>query len=144
MVWFVVWTLLVLGTLAGAFLLGRHLWRAGTRLLREVSAAGATLGSSGDRISAAVAEAERNRVDTSPTLFDDPVLLRERVRARRLAAAARKAERHARYRATARTWEEPWLERRTAQTAEQRAARAVQARSTDRSPAGDLGNTRLP
>lgn len=39
MFWFTVWTLLVLVTLGGAFLLGRDLWRKGQALLAEVERA---------------------------------------------------------------------------------------------------------
>jgi hypothetical protein len=49
MVWFTVWTLLVLGTLGGAFLLGRDLWRKGGVLLAEVERAGGVAGKIADR-----------------------------------------------------------------------------------------------
>ncbi|MCZ2261628.1 hypothetical protein, partial [Isoptericola sp. QY 916] len=87
--WGWIWAGLVVATLVGAFFLGRHLWRTGVRALREASRAGEVLGSAADRISAAVAEAEAHRVDTSPTLFDDPVVLRERVAEGMIERAAR-------------------------------------------------------
>ncbi|QTE27834.1 hypothetical protein [Pengzhenrongella sicca] len=40
MLWFTIWTLLVLGTLAGGFFLGRDLWRKGKALLAELGRAG--------------------------------------------------------------------------------------------------------
>ena len=39
MLWFSVWTVLVLATLGGAFLLGRSLWRSAVALGRELSRA---------------------------------------------------------------------------------------------------------
>ncbi len=116
--WFWVWAVLVLGTLAGAGLLARHLWRAGVRVVREASSAGATLSPGAERVSLAVADAEGRRVDTSPTLFDDETELRERVRERRLARAGRRARRYERHRATWRAWARAsWLERRLAEKA---------------------------
>jgi hypothetical protein len=113
--WGWIWAGLVVGTLVGAFFLGRRLWRAGVRTMREASRAGELLGSAADRVSAAVAEAEAHRVDTSPTLFDDPVLLRERVAERRRLKAERAAVRRDRQAATWRRWDsESWLAARTA------------------------------
>lgn len=37
MLWFAVWTVLVLGTIAGAVLLGLRLWRSGKELLAQLS-----------------------------------------------------------------------------------------------------------
>ncbi|SKC71103.1 hypothetical protein [Krasilnikoviella flava] len=116
--WGWIWAGLVVGTLVGAFFLGRHLWRAGVRALREASRAGEVLGSAADRMSAAVAEAEAHRADTSPTLLDDPVLLRERVAERRRLKAERVAVRRERQAATWRRWDsEGWLAARTADKA---------------------------
>lgn len=39
MLWFSVWFVLVVGTLLGAFLLGRRLWRSGRDLLHELEKA---------------------------------------------------------------------------------------------------------
>ncbi|MGF0116808.1 hypothetical protein ACQFYA_10840 [Promicromonospora sp. Marseille-Q5078] len=123
--WGWIWAGLVVGTLVGAFFLGRHLWRVGVRTLREASRAGEALGSAGDRVSAAVAEAEAHRVDTSPTLFDDPTALRERVAQQRRRRAARATERRARQAATWQRWDaESWLSRRTAEKAGRAQARA--------------------
>ncbi len=144
--WFWVWALLVVGTLVGAFFLGRHLWRAGVRVLREVGAAGRALGSGAERVSLAVAEAETHRVDTSATMFDDVVVLRERVRERRLARAGRRAERRERHRATWDLWARTgWLERRQAEKAAN-AEKAGKAATGERSllTEGGLRHTRLP
>ena len=116
--WFWVWALLVVGTLVAAFVGGRHLWRSAVRLAREASRSGTTLGSAAERISAAVAEAEAGRPDTSPTLFDDPVTLRDGVAARRLARDGRRSVRRERHQATWQTWTGgTWLERRQAEKA---------------------------
>lgn len=121
--WWWVWAVLVVGMLVGAFVRGRGLWRSGVRLAREASVAGAALGSAADRISAAVAEAEANRPDTSPVLFDDPTVLRERVAERRRARAGRRVVRRERYRGTWSTWtEQTWLERRQAEKASARSS----------------------
>ncbi|MCK9793606.1 hypothetical protein M1843_07600 [Isoptericola sp. 4D.3] len=132
--WGWIWAGLVVGTLVGAFFLGRHLWRAARRALAEASRAGEVLGSAADRMSAAVAEAEAQRADTSPTLFDDPVVLRERVAELRRARAARAAVRRERQAVTWRRWDsESWLARRTAQKA---------ANSGNAAPAGPRRDTR--
>ncbi len=55
MLWFLLWTVLVLGTGALFFLIGRSLWRKGLALARE-------LGAAGDRIDAVL-----NRLDDRPT-----------------------------------------------------------------------------
>ncbi|MGW8568262.1 hypothetical protein [Isoptericola sp. NPDC055881] len=121
--WGWIWAGLVVGTLVGAFLVGRHLWRAGTRTLREASRAGELLGAASDRMATAVAQAEAHRADTSPTLFDDPVVLRERVAEQRRRRAERAAARRARQQVTAQGWgTERWLRRRTAEKAAQGAA----------------------
>ncbi|MFI2102401.1 hypothetical protein ACH436_03860 [Isoptericola sp. NPDC019693] len=123
--WGWIWAGLVVATLVGAFFLGRHLWRAGVRALREATRAGEVLGSAADRISAAVAEAEAHRADTSPTLFDDPVVLRERVARRRRLKAERSAARRERQAATWRRWGTgSWVAARTADKASHAALRS--------------------
>jgi hypothetical protein len=70
-------------------------------------------------------------------MFDDVVVLRERVRARRLAGAGRRADRRDRHRATWDVWARTdWLERR----------RAEKTGKTEKiGPVrGGLGHTRLP
>ena len=114
--WFWVWVLLVVGALAGAFFVGRHVWRAGVRLAREAGRAGELFGSAGDRISAAVDAAETARPDTSPTMFDDRAVLHARVAERRDARAGRRGARLERNRATWQVWTgSTWLDRRRAE-----------------------------
>ncbi|PZR52818.1 hypothetical protein DNL40_10685 [Xylanimonas oleitrophica] len=124
--WWLVWTVLVLGTLVGAFFLARSLWRKAVALGRELSAASAALGAAGEGIAVAVERAQAEAVDIAPTMFDDVTTLRERVAVRRRARARRAAVRHERHLVTARTWSlEAWLAGRQAQQASARAARAV-------------------
>lgn len=95
MLWFVVWTVLVVGTLVGAFFLGRNLWRKAAVLVTETGRAAAALGRLGD------ATAKAADPDSDPPLraqlFDDRAALRSRVdelRAARRERAERRAERH--------------------------------------------------
>lgn len=57
MIWFAVWTTLVLATLAGAFVLGRRLWRSGKALLAQLKETSAVL----DQLQVRVAELEAMR-----------------------------------------------------------------------------------
>ena len=128
--WWWVWSVLVVGTLVALFFVGRGLWRSGVGLARQASAASAALGSGAERISAAVAEAEANRPDTSPTLFDDASVVRARVAERRAERQVRRGARQERYRATWQVWTgRSWLERRQAEKAD----RAVFAPASSRS-----------
>jgi hypothetical protein len=50
MLWFLLWTVLVLGAAGVFFLLGRDLWRKSTALVRELTAATDRLTAIGDRL----------------------------------------------------------------------------------------------
>ncbi|WP_156250566.1 hypothetical protein [Pseudactinotalea terrae] len=63
MIWFVVWAVLVLGTLAGALLLGLRLWRQGKALLAQLSQTGEVM----DQLQARIEELEAAR-GPEPTL----------------------------------------------------------------------------
>ncbi|KLN34234.1 hypothetical protein ACFVSK_08575 [Cellulosimicrobium cellulans] len=94
--WFWVWTLLVVGTLVGAFFLARRLWRSVKGLGRELSRASqvaADLSARADELSRALEEAQPS---TAPTLFDDPVVLQERVDLLRAERAERRVLRRRR------------------------------------------------
>jgi len=94
--WFWVWTLLVVGTLVGAFFLARRLWRSVKGLGRELSRASqvaADMSARADELSRALEEA---RPSTTPTLFDDPVVLQERVDLLRAERAERRVQRRRR------------------------------------------------
>ncbi|GED08724.1 hypothetical protein [Cellulosimicrobium cellulans] len=94
--WFWVWTLLVVGTLVGAFFLARRLWRSVKGLGRELSRASqvaADMSARADELSRALEEAQPS---TAPTLFDDPVGLQERVDLLRAERAERRVLRRRR------------------------------------------------
>ncbi|WP_454729265.1 hypothetical protein [Cellulosimicrobium protaetiae] len=94
--WFWVWTLLVVGTLVGAFFLARRLWRSVKGLGRELSRASqvaADVSARADELSRALEEAQPS---TAPTLFDDPVVLQERVDLLRAERAERRVLRRRR------------------------------------------------
>lgn len=102
MLWFTVWTLLVLGTLAGAFLLGRDLYRKGRRLLAELDRASQVLGQ--------IAERGQERAAALDLTAPAPVDLTgpEPARARRALAAEstarRRSPRQARHEAVYARW----------------------------------------
>ena len=111
--WWLIWGVIVVGTLVGAFFLLRDLWRKAVTLGRALAEAAESFSAASQRIADAVEAAQATAPDTSPTLFDDPVELRERVTALREAKAGRAAARRARHWATARTWSlDAWLRSR--------------------------------
>lgn len=94
MLWFSVWLVLVLATLAGAFFLGRRLWHSGTLLLAEVG----RLSEVAQRLDALQVElAERFPAPTPPrpALAADQA---ERARLRNVRTAHREAVIHRRTR----------------------------------------------
>ncbi|MBD5787469.1 hypothetical protein IF650_14955 [Cellulosimicrobium terreum] len=94
--WFWVWTFLVVSTAVGAFFLARRLWRSVKALGREAARASqvaAELGTTADELSRRLAAEQPS---TAPTLFDDPVVLRERVDALRASRAERRGLRRVR------------------------------------------------
>lgn len=94
--WFWVWTVLVVGALVGAFFLARRLWRSVRGLGRELSRASevaARMGARADELSRALQEAQPS---TAPTLFEDPVVLQERVDVLRARRVDRRADRRRR------------------------------------------------
>jgi hypothetical protein len=94
--WFWVWTLLVVGTLVGAFLLGRRLWRSVRALGRELSRASQVASELGARAEELSRRLEAQQPSTAPTLFDDPAELRRRVDVLRADRADRRVERRRR------------------------------------------------
>lgn len=103
MLWFSVWTVLVVGTLVGAVLLGRRLWRSAVAAGRELARAGEVLG----ELEAAVARLEaaaQERPPVRPTLLADPAPLRARVEELRAARGRRREERAVRHARTAQSW----------------------------------------
>ncbi len=92
MLWFLLWTFLVLGTCVGAFFLGRDLFRKARGLAHELERVA--------DLTAAMAEAAEARVvvtEPAPVSLLDPEPARLRMaeaRLRRLARRLRREERH--------------------------------------------------
>ena len=102
--WFTVWSVLVVGTLVGAFFLGRDLWRKAKALLRQVSEASVVMDRFAQRTDETTAALAASAPSTAPTLFDDPVLLHERVEELRAQRAERRAGRRTRNKVTWDRW----------------------------------------
>ncbi|HLS15746.1 MAG TPA: hypothetical protein VK095_14655 [Beutenbergiaceae bacterium] len=68
--WWVIWTVLVLGAVGVFVLIGVRLWRAATALLRELNAAAAEFGHLADRI--AELDAARTEQRFTPDLEATP------------------------------------------------------------------------
>jgi hypothetical protein len=100
--WFTVWTVLVLATLAGAFWLGRDLWRKGRALLAELERAGQVVGELAERADALTAAAQAQPLHHD--VLTDPDVHRARLGALRAARALRRAERQLRHTATFARW----------------------------------------
>ncbi|MBD8077811.1 hypothetical protein [Cellulosimicrobium arenosum] len=94
--WFWVWTLLVVGTLVGAFFLGRRLWRSLKALGRELSRASQVASELGARVDELSRQQAESAPSTGPTLFDDPEVLQARVAALRGERAERRVVRRRR------------------------------------------------
>lgn len=108
MPWLVVWPVLVVGALVGAFFLGRDLWRRGKALAHAASAASdavARLSDDQDGLAAAAREAH----PVPPVaLVRDRVELRADLEAAREVRDRRADARHARYRQVMRRWQDVW------------------------------------
>ncbi|ROS30647.1 hypothetical protein [Cellulomonas sp. PhB150] len=108
MIWFVVWTVLVLGALVVIAVLLRRLWRQAVALGRQLAEASDVLARLADQVEALQAAQERDPDLTAPALFDDPDVLRARLAALRDSAAGRRAERTERAARTATGWRAYW------------------------------------
>ncbi len=110
MVWVVVWVVLVLGALAGAFLLGRDLWRRGRALVAELERASQVLGALAEHASTLAEqaqEAERAaRAAREAVLLPDPAGARARWSGLRAEARVRRERRRERDRAVRETWKQ--------------------------------------
>jgi len=104
--WFSVWTVLVLATLGGAFLLGRSLWRSAVGLGRELSRAAEVTAALADKVEQLNAAA--GVPDTGATLFADRDVLRARRAELRAEAAVRRVAREERRTATRQRWLAYW------------------------------------
>ena len=90
MLWFSVWTVLIVATLVGAFLLARSLYRSGRALLAEIARGGDLLGQVADRAAELAAAADAGAAP-APVSLTDP----EPARARRAAAVTVREQRRA-------------------------------------------------
>ena len=100
MLWFTVWSVLVVGTLLGAFFLGRSVYRAARDLLAELERVTEAL----DRI--AVRSEALAAASTAPAPVDlmDPAPARARLAQARLATFRRRERRADRHARTYRGW----------------------------------------
>ena len=108
MLWFSVWTVLVLATLTGAFFLGRRLWRSGVALAQELGRAAEVVDQLARRVEELQATAAALRPDTGPTVLADPAEMYDRYAELRVAAAGRRVAGADRRRATRRGWKAYW------------------------------------
>jgi len=106
--WFTVWAVLVVGTLVGAFFLGRRLWRSALGLGRALGRAGAVAGELADRADELARAAAERRPDTAATLFGDADQLRADARRLRDERAARRTVRMRERLDVARGWRSYW------------------------------------
>jgi hypothetical protein len=102
--WFTIWSVLVVGTLVGAFFLGRDLWRKAKALLRQMSESSQVMDRFARRTDELTAAAAAAQPSTAPTLFDDPVVLHERVEDLRAERAERRVLRRTRNKVTWDRW----------------------------------------
>ena len=101
MVWVVVWSVLVVGTLVGAFFLGRDLWRRFRALVAELREASEVLG----QLAEQAQEAERAaRAAREAALLPDPDEARDRWAVLREQARERRDRRRERDRRTREGW----------------------------------------
>ncbi len=99
MQWIVLWSVLVVGTLVGAFFLGRSLWRRGKALLAELDRASQVMGELAEASARLAEQAETAARAVEPTDPFDAEEARRRWRAvgqERAARTERRAERHER------------------------------------------------
>jgi hypothetical protein len=106
--WFSVWTVLVLATLTGAFFVGRRLWRSGLALAKELGRAADVAAQLAARVDELQAAAAALRPDTGPTVFADPGEMYDRYAELRVVAAGRRVARADRREATRRSWRAYW------------------------------------
>ena len=94
--WFTIWSVLVVGTLVGAFFLGRDLWRKAKALARQLSQASLVMDRFAQRTDELSAALQANAPSTAATVAADPEPLRERVHELRAGRAERRALRRTR------------------------------------------------
>ncbi|MEU4364879.1 hypothetical protein [Promicromonospora sp. NPDC023987] len=104
--WFWVWTLLIVGSLVGAFFLARYLWRSAMGLMEELGRASRRIGESADRLQKLSDQAREAATSqhAGPSLFDDVTIHYQRAHAQRAARGVRKDARRARHVVTWQKW----------------------------------------
>ncbi|MDM7831180.1 hypothetical protein [Cellulomonas edaphi] len=108
MIWFVVWTVLVIGAVLVIGRLLLRLWRQAVALGRQLAEASEVLARLAEQVDALQAAAERDPRSTAPTVFDDPGPLLGRVIELRYAAHDRRVDRAGRAARTAAGWRAYW------------------------------------
>ena len=103
MLWFIVWTVLVVGALVGAFFLLRHVYRQGRDLLHELERAADVLAQVTDRAEELAAAAAALN-PPAPVDLGDPAPARARRHEALLATARRRAARAERHERTYARW----------------------------------------
>ena len=100
------WTLLIVGSLVGAFFLARYLWRSAKGLMEELGRASRRFAESSDRLQE-LSDRAREAAATQhagPSLFDDVTIHYQRLSAQRAARTVRKDVRRARHVVTWQKW----------------------------------------
>jgi hypothetical protein len=100
--WFSVWTVLVLATLAAAFWLARDLWRKGKALVADLQHLADLAGQMADHADRLAAQAGTEPL--THNLLDDPAEHRRHLTTLREARGRRRAEREARHAVIHASW----------------------------------------
>lgn len=108
MLWFSVWTVLVVGTLVGAWFLLRSLWRSARDLLTELGRASQVMAELADRVEELRRVQEAAAVPIRPTLLADKDELRARRAQLRRERDERRDARRDRDEATRARWRAVW------------------------------------
>lgn len=106
--WVALWSLIVVGTLVGAFLVGRRLWFSARELGVELARAADVTAQLADKVDELQRIAAETRQPVAPDLFGDHDALRARAHDLRVRRAVRKEERIRRLVAVARGWRAYW------------------------------------
>lgn len=103
MLWFILWAVLVVGALVGAFFLLRDVYRSGRALVEAGGRAADVVGEAADHAADLAAAAQAGWTPLAVVL-DDPAPARERRTVTAAASARRRAARRARHEATYERW----------------------------------------
>ena len=104
MLWFLIWATLVIGTLVGAFFLGRDLWRKGRALADELERGAHLFGELAERMDSLTADAADEAMRTRRDPFADPVRARATLAAARERREVRRDAREERHLRTFERW----------------------------------------